>query len=93
MLEVVWLTGLDRLLPCGFRSREVGRMDGIGAAPLLQFFERSAKVLKDLAVDVLELACRRHERDQAGNGFDDQPEAVLAGRGGQSLKAARVWIG
>jgi hypothetical protein len=53
-------------------------MDGIDGAPFRQFFQRPAKVLEDLAVDVLDLAYRRHDRDQAGNGFDDQARLALA---------------
>ena len=93
MLEVVWLTGLDRVLPGGYYSREVVRMDGVGAAPLLQFFERPAKVLKDSAIDVLDAASRRHDRDQAGKRVDDQPEAVLAGADSQCFRLARAWVG
>src|SRR6185503_7597562 len=78
MLDVVGLTGFDRVLPGGYYTRDVSRMDGIDGAPLLQFFERPAKVLEDLAVDVLDLTCRRHDRDQAGNGFDDQARLALA---------------
>lgn len=65
-------------------------MNGIGTNPLLQFIERPAKVFEDLAIDVLDIACRRHDGDEPGNGFDDQPEAVLAG---QSLDVARARIG
>jgi hypothetical protein len=68
-------------------------MDRIGAGPQLQFFECPAKVLEDLAIDVLELACRRHDGDETGNGFDDQPEAVLVGPASQSFKVSCAWIG
>ena len=53
-------------------------MHRIRRPPLLQFFERSAKILEDLAVDVLDLAFRCHDRDETGNRLDDQPEAVFA---------------
>ena len=78
MLDFVWLTGFDRVLPGGFYIREVSRMDGIDGAPLLQFFERPAEVLEDLAVDMLDLARRRHDRDQGGNGLHDQARVALA---------------
>jgi hypothetical protein len=65
----------------------------ISGAPLLQVFERAAKVLEDLAIIVLDLACWRHDRDKAGKSFDDQPEAVFAGPRSQSFKVPCAWIG
>src|SRR5262245_18310429 len=93
MFGVVWLTGLDRLLATGFRTREIIGMDGIGGAPLFELFERPAKVLEDPAVDVLELAGGRHDRDESGNGFDDQPKAVLAWSGTLTFNVAPGWMG
>ena len=81
------------MLPGGDHAGQVGWMHRVRRPPLLQFFECPAKVLEDLAIDVLDPACRRHDGDETGNGFDDQPEAVLAGTGGQSFEVARAWIG
>ena len=78
MLDVVGLTGFDRVLPGGYYVWEISRMHRLDGAPLLQFFERPAKVLDDLAIDMLDLARRRHDRDQAGNGFDEQARLPLA---------------
>ena len=79
MLEVVWLPGLDRVLPGGRDAWQVGRMHGIRRPPLPQLFKRPTEVLEDLAVDVLNPAVGRHDRDEAGKGLDDEAEALFAG--------------
>ena len=57
MLEFVRLAGFDGVLPGSDDAGKVGRVNSVGGAPLLQFFERPAEVLEDLAVDVFDPAC------------------------------------
>ena len=93
MLEFIREAGFDGVLPGVAHAGQVGWMHRVRRPPLLQFFECPAKVLEDLAIDVLDLASRRHDGDETRNGFDNQPEAVLAGGGGQNSEVARSWIG
>ena len=53
-------------------------MHGICCPPLPQLFKRPAEVLEDLAVDVLDPAVGRHDGDEAGQGLDDEAEALFA---------------
>ena len=77
MLEFVRLARFDGVLPCSDDAGEVVRVNSVCAAPSLQFFERPAEVLEDLAVDVFDAAVRRHDRDQTGDCLDDQPKDFL----------------
>jgi hypothetical protein len=52
------------------------------------FFKRSAEILEHLAVDVLDPAFGRHDRDETGNRFDDQPKAFDAGPEDQPFEIA-----
>jgi hypothetical protein len=45
-----------------------------------------------ISPNVLELAGRRRNRDQARNGFEDQPKAVLACSGSLTFNVARAWM-
>ena len=71
------LARFDGVLPGGDARGEVVRVNSVCGAPLLQFFERPAEVLDYLAVDVFDAAVRRHDRDQTGDGLDDQPKGFL----------------
>ena len=53
-------------------------MNGVVRAPLFQLFQRLAAVLDDLSVDGFDLAGRRQDGDQAGNGVHDQARLALA---------------
>lgn len=79
MLEFVWLPRFDCVLPGGHHVRQVGRMHRIRRPPLPQLFKRPTEVIEDLTVDVLNRAVCRHDRDEAGNGLDDETEALLTG--------------
>ena len=77
MLEFVRLARADGVLPRGNHVRKVVRVDGVRTAPAFQVFERSAELLQDLTVDVLDLARRRHDRDETRDGLDDRPKGLF----------------
>lgn len=93
VLEFVGQTGLNGVLPRRLHARQVGRVNGITRAPLLQVFKRAAEILEHLTVDVLDPAFGCHDRDQTGKRFDDQPKAFFAGPTGECLTIALGWIG
>ena len=90
MLEFVRLAGFDGVLPRSDDAGKVIRVNSVGGAPSLQFFERPAEVLKDLAVDVFDAAVRRHDRDQTGDRLDDQPKGFLTSPESRSRTAVTV---
>src|SRR5439155_88059 len=51
---------------------------GVRGALSFQLFERPAEVLEDLAVDVFDLTAGCHDRDETGDGLDDQPKGFLS---------------
>jgi hypothetical protein len=93
VFEFVRQAGFNGVLPGGYHARQVGWMHRVSRAPLLQFFKRSPKILEHLAVDVLARAFGRHDRDETGNRFDDQPKAFFAGPEEQPIEIALWWIG
>ena len=78
VLEIIGGRRFHRLLPCRDDSGKVGGVNGVAGAPLLQLLERPAEVLEDPMIDELDLAAGRHDRDEAGNGVDDQPKTIRA---------------
>ena len=93
MLELVRQAGVNRVLPGGLHAGQIGRMHRIRRPPLLQLLEGPTEVIEHLAVDVLDPAVSRHDRDQAGNGLDDEPEALFTGRQGVFGLRSRFGLG
>jgi hypothetical protein len=56
-------------------------VNGVGARPPLEFFERLAEVVKDLLVDELDGSVRCQNRNESGNPVDDVVESELAVHG------------
>src|SRR5262245_9170166 len=78
VLEFVRLSRFDGVLPGSLHAWEIGRVNGVRRSPLLQFVERPPEVLEHLAVHVLDLASRRHHRDEAWDRLDNEAKALLA---------------
>ena len=78
VLELVRLSRVDGVLPGGLHLRQIGRVNGVRRAPLLQFVDRPPEILEHLAVYVLDFAGRRHDSDQARDRLDDEAKALLA---------------
>src|SRR5262249_6434391 len=81
----------------GADARQIVRVDGVGLAPVFQFFDRPAEVIEHMPVDVLDLTPGRQDGDKAGDGIDDEPkmpfvhgEAVLHARALSALSAGLV---
>jgi hypothetical protein len=53
-------------------------VNGVGARPPLELFERLAEVVKDLLVDELDRSVRCQNRNESGNPVDDVVESELA---------------
>src|SRR3954469_10873670 len=77
MLEFVRLARFDGVLPRRDDGAEGVRVNGVGGAPSLQFFQRPAEVLEDLAVDVFDSAGWGHDGDETRDRLDDQPKRLL----------------
>src|SRR5262249_20775969 len=72
VLEFVRLSGFDGVLPGGVDAWEIGGVNGVGGAPLLELLEGSAEILQHPAIHVLDRTGRHHHRDEAGNRLDDE---------------------
>jgi len=78
MLKFVRRAGLYGMLPGNLHPRKVDRVNRITRTPFLQFLKRATEVIKDLAVDVRDLALGRHDRDETRNRLNDEAEALFA---------------
>src|SRR5271168_4395377 len=69
--------GRYRATPQARYGREIARMHY--DTPVLQFFERLARIVQECLVDEFDLAHRSIGAEQAGDAIDDQPEIEFAG--------------
>jgi hypothetical protein len=61
VLKIVGLASFDRTSPSGNYTRKIIWVNGVRRAPLLQLLKRSAEVIQDLSVNVLDLTFRGHD--------------------------------
>jgi len=77
VLDFVRQTGLYGMLPGYDHPWKVDRVHRISRTPFLQFLKCPTEVIKDLAVDVRDLALGRHDRDETRNRLNDGAEALF----------------
>src|SRR4030095_14949 len=77
-LNVIGLLRVESVLPFGYCTREIIRMNDIGRAPTFIFLERLAEIVQDLTVDNFDLPFRIHDGYETGNAFNRQPKPVFA---------------
>src|SRR5205807_996494 len=78
MLHFVRSSGFNGLSKSGDYMREVIRVNGVCGFPMLQFFEALSEVFKDLAAYEFDPALGVHDRQQSGNGVDNQAKGLFA---------------
>src|SRR5580704_13961413 len=78
MINIVGITGLDRMSPGGDRVGEVAGVNCFTGGPPLQVLERLAEIFQNLAVDEFNLAPRSHGCHESRNSVDDQAKTLLA---------------
>jgi hypothetical protein len=78
MINIVRITCLDGMSPCGDRLREVVGVNCVTGGPPLQVFERLAETFQNLAVGMFHLALWRHGCHKPTNSVNDQGKSLIA---------------